>query len=165
MARRYFLVDLTSDLSGGAQNDYILPAPNSTGTLSETVASLATDILYFFTPALHPNYVGALTGTYTFIVNVTTANSSLRISSQLHRINSSGTVQTSSSQTAEQTPSATGTYTFTFTSISLGTWAATDRLRVDFDIRNTAHSNQTMAIGFSGTYIDTPFLARYFNIT
>jgi hypothetical protein len=165
MARRYFLTDLTSDLSGGAQNEYILPAPNSTGTLSETVASLATDTIFTFTPALHPNQVGALTGTYTQIINVTTANSNLRLSVRLHRINSTGTIQTSGTASAEQTPNPTGTYTFTFTSISLGTWTATDRLRVDFIIRNTAHSNQTMAIGFSNTYITTPFNARYFNIT
>jgi hypothetical protein len=165
MARTYFLADLTADLTGGAQNNYLLPAPNSTGTLSETVASLATDVLFFFTPALHPNYVGALTGTYTFLVNVTTANSNLRITSQLHRINSTGTIQTSITQAPEQTPDPTGSYTFTFSSISLGTWTASDRLRVDFRIRNTAHSNQTMAIGFSDTYITTPFNARYFNIT
>jgi hypothetical protein len=68
----------------------------------------------------------------------------------LHRVNSAGTIQTSSSLSAEQTATA-GVKTFTFSSQSLGTWASGDRLRVDYRYRNAAHGGQSFDAAHGGT--------------
>jgi hypothetical protein len=81
---------------------------------------------------------------------VATGNTNVQLSVTLHRVNSAGTIQTSSSASAEQTATA-GVKTFTFTSQSLGTWATGDRLRVDYTYRNSAHGGQSFDAAHGGT--------------
>lgn len=175
MTTTYYLTTTTSDLTTptGTHWNYALSetAPGATN-VSNNVSNAGTppnEIDYAYTPSADPGTNG-ITGDYTVTVvpNTTDASSTLYI--QLHRINSSGTVQNSSSLSAGQTMGATRT--FTFSSLNLGTWASGDRLRVDFSQEGTAaHGNATFdySIGSTGTRIVCPWTnavpARYFIIS
>jgi hypothetical protein len=164
MARIYYFSSVVSDLSGGADfSSYFYPNPGASGnTGSISIAQAATEVSYGFTPVLHPGAAGTVTGDYTVDVDITTANTNIFLAIQLHRINSAGTVQTSSAASAEQQLSTATLYTFTFASLSLGTFASTDRVRIDFRIRNNAaHTTQSFAIGYPNTDIVTPWAARF----
>lgn len=174
MTTTYYLENVTSDLTtptGAHWNLVLNQTAPATSNISNTVSNTGTppdDIEYAYTPAADPGAAG-VTGTYTVevVVNTTDADSDLAV--QLHRINSSGTVQNSSSLSAKQT--LTADRTFTFASLNLGTWAAGDRLRVDFSQEGTgAHGNATFdyAIGSAGTRIVCPWTlvtTRYFIIS
>jgi hypothetical protein len=164
MARIYYFGSTTSDLSGGADfSRYFYPNPENSGnTGSISIAPNATEVSYGFTPALHPGTAGTVTGDYVVDVDITTANTNIFLAIQLHRINSAGTIQTSSAISAEQQLTTTGINTFTFTGLSLGTFTSTDRVRIDFRCRNNAaHTNQSFAIGYPNTDIVTPWTARF----
>jgi len=168
MARIYYFRSTTSDLSGGADfSRYFYPTPEASGnTGSISIAAAATEVSYGFTPPLHPGTAGTVTGDYTVDVDITTANSNIFLAIQLHRINSAGTVQTSSATSAENQISTTGVKTFTFSALSLGTFASTDRVRIDFRCRNSAaHSASSFAIGYPNTDIVTPWAARLYVIS
>lgn len=167
MARLYFFSSVDSDLTGGADfNKALLPSRSTGNTGLISIAQAVTETSYAFTPALHPGTAGTVTGTYTVEVDITTANSNMFLSIQLHRINSAGTVQTSSAASTENNITTTGIKTFTFTALSLGTFTSTDRLRVNFICRNSAlHSSSTFAIGYDNSDIITPFVARMYSIT
>lgn len=97
------------------------------------------------------------TGTFTVEVVFNTTDADLGVVIQLHRVNSSGTVQSSHTASSEQSGAADRT--FTFTSVDLGTWAAGDYLRVDFQqVGNGAHGNAIAdyAIGSTGTRVVYP---------
>lgn len=168
MARLYFLSGTNSDLTGGADFSRALFYNNNAAstTLSVTIAGSATETSYGFTPLLHPSIYGA-TGNYTVVTNVTTSNSNIFLSIILNRINSTGTVQSSSAASAENNITTTGSKTFSFTNINLGTWASGDRLRVDYLCRNSAMNNQSFAIGINdaNTNVQTPFNVRGFVVT
>lgn len=161
MARLYYPTTVTSDLSGGADfNRYMNPTTSFTSTgLTFATASAATEISYCFTVAASPSFVGALSGNYTVSIDIATANSNLTLSVQLNRINSAGTVQTAGGFATGQVLTTTGQKTFTFTALSLGTWAETDRLRLDVRIINAAMNTQSTQILFADeqTYVLTPF--------
>lgn len=168
MARLYFLSSTNSDLTGGADfTRSLFPNNNSAATtFSVTVASSVTETSYGFTPPLDPSTSGT-TGDYTVNVDVTTANSNHFLSIVLNRVNSAGTVQTSSTASAENNITTTGIKTFTFTNLNLGTWTSGDRLRVDYRFRNSGMNNQTSAIGVDDPdcNIITPFTVRGFVVT
>jgi adhesin HecA-like repeat protein len=150
----YTLSGDNSDLSGGADFNKALVESGATNTtVSFSIATNSTETSYGFTPSGNPGADGA-TGNYTILARITTGNNNGRLSISLSRVNSSGTVQSTSSATSEQTTSA-GTQTHTLTSVNLGTWAAGDRLRVNYIFRNAnTMSAQTVAIG-TGTSNDT----------
>jgi hypothetical protein len=165
MATRHFLSSTNSDLTGGADwNRYIrYNTSGAASTVSASIAAGATEVQRGFTEPLHPGTKASVTGNYTLKVKVTTGNANATIAIQLHRVNSGGTIQTSSSTTATQSASA-GTKTFTLTSVNLGTFAETDRLRVDYRITGIAMGAVTIALATedSDCYIETPFNSRFF---
>lgn len=173
MARLYFLSGTNSDLTGGADfSRYLYPNNNSaTTTLSISVAQATTaspEISYGFTSPIDPSIYGT-TGNYTVVLDITTTNTNIQASVQLHRVNSAGTIQTSSAISATQTFGASPTtYTFSFTNLSLGTWASGDRLRVDYRFGNAAlHSASSFSIAINDPdcYVLTPFNVRSFVTT
>jgi hypothetical protein len=97
----------------------------------------ATEIGYAYTAASVPGSAG-VAGTWTVEVNVTASFSTSMISVQIHRVNSTGTVQASSTTTAEQAGSSTGVKTFSVNASGIGPFGATDRIRVDYRFRNTS---------------------------
>jgi hypothetical protein len=163
MAITYYLTNTASDLStptGVHWNNALNETAPGASNISNTVSNTGTppnDVEYAYTPSGDPGTDGS-TGTYTVTVVPNTTDADALLFIQLHRINSAGTVQQSSTLSAGQTMTATRTYTFS--SLDLGTWAAGDRLRVDFSQEGTgAHGNATFdyAIGSTGTRIDTPW--------
>lgn len=164
MAQTYILRDTASDLTGGAEfNNQLLLTTGADGDIVFTVAAAATDIGSGFTEPGVPGTDGA-TGDYNPVeVEVEVGSTAIELSIQLHRVNPSGVVQTSSSASAEQQATA-GIKTFSFTALSLGTWAAGDRLRVDYRARSTAaHGNTSITIGANtiDQEVVTPFTAPY----
>lgn len=167
MARLYFLSNITSDLAGGTNFNRYLDydiTGGSTG-ISFAVNGGRTSTNYGYTRPLHPGRYGSFTGDYTVTSFVVTAATNLRLSIILRRINSAGTVQTSSAQTAEQSLGTTGLKSFTLTNVNLGTFAATDRLRVDYIVRNAgAHANQSTQLLSNDpqVFVRAPYYARAF---
>lgn len=151
MATTYRRTNTDSGLGGGTDFNkaVLLPASDTTGsTALAGIGTGASSTSRAFTDVDVPGAAG-VTGNYTVELEITTGNTSLQVSVQLHRVNSSGTIQTSGAASAEQQGSA-GTKTFTFTGLSLGTWAAGDRLRIDFIFRNSAHGNQSLTVSHGG---------------
>jgi hypothetical protein len=150
MTTTYRRTNTDSDLGGGTSFNkaILLPENDTTGSQVVTVANNTTVVARAFTAAGVPSAEG-VTGNYTVEQETLVGNNNIALSVMLHRVNSSGTVQTSSAQSAEQTATA-GTKTFSYTSLSLGTWAAGDRLRIDFYYRNTAHGSQDFTVTHGG---------------
>jgi len=165
MATRHFLSSINSDLTGGADwNKYLrYNTSGAASTISASIAANTAEEQRAFTEPLHPGTKASVTGNYTVRVKVTVGNTNAGIAITLHRINSAGTVQASSSRTINQSASA-GTKTFTFTSLNLGTFAQTDRLRVDYYMAGIAMGviTITLATEDPDCYIETPFNARFF---
>lgn len=147
----YWLSLTASDLTGPNPSDWSKASTSSpvgwdgSTTLSCSVTKNSTERNYMFTPAGVPGTSGA-TGDYHLFLRIATGDSNIRVSFQLHRVNSSGTVQSSSSTTAEQTPTSSAMMQFSLTGVNLGTWNAGDRLRVDIIVRNTATSGSAKTI-------------------
>ena len=139
---------MASDLTGGADFSNMLASfTRTTSTLAISVAANATETSYGFTDAHRPANADWETGTITVKVQVTSANSAINCSVQADRLNSAGSVQESSTATAEQTLSATGTFTFTVASTNWTAGACTDRLRIRYIFRNTnTHTAQSVTI-------------------
>lgn len=169
MARKYFLTSATSDLSGGADFSRVLGnIIASQTTLSISIAANATETSYGFTEPLVPGTNGNVTGNYTVQADVTTANSNITCAVTLRRINSAGTVQTSSSAVSGVSFGTTGVKTFSWTSLSLGAFSSTDRLRVDFAFTNSAaHTASSFALGFNDpdAFILAPFPVKSYVTT
>lgn len=167
MATRHFLSSANSDLTGGADwNKYVrYNTSGAASTISASIAQGATEVQRGFTEANHPGTKASVTGTYTVKAKITTGNGNASIGIQLHRVNSAGTIQSSSSTTATQAASA-GTKTFTLASVNLGTFAETDRLRVDYRITGIVMGAVTIALATedSDCYVETPFNARFFTV-
>lgn len=170
MARIYYLSSTNSDLTGGIDfNKHLTSNIATPSTISPASAASATEISRAYTQILHPGSAGNVTGDYTVTIDVTVANSNVFVSVQIHRINSTGTTQTSSTTTAEQQISSTGKKTFTFShpSVNLGTFTSTDRMRVDYIVRNSTMGNQSITIATDDvdSSIITPFVTRQFSIS
>jgi hypothetical protein len=168
MARIYYLSSTNSDLTGGIDfNKHLTSNIATASTISPSSGFRATEISSAYTQILHPGSAGTVTGDYTVTIDVTVANSNAFVSVQIHRINSTGTIQTSSATNAEEQISSTGKKTFTLSSVDLGTFASTDRLRVDYIIRNSARGNTSITIATDDvdSSIITPFVTRQFSIS
>jgi tetrahydromethanopterin S-methyltransferase subunit C len=168
MARLYFLSNLTSDLTGGADfNMDLVSSPiDEVGTVQCSHTSQQTKLSYAFTPPLHPGTSGSIVGNYTVNFSIASGSTSLTLTMTLRRVNSAGTVQTSSTTSAGQTL-GTGVKTFTFTNLNLGTFLATDRLRIDFNIVNGAMNTQnaTIVVNSSDSYVLAPWTVRRLNFS
>lgn len=129
-----------SDLGGTGFNDQFAKRLVTSGYSSEseswTISTNTTEKSSAWTEPGEPSAAGA-TGDFTVECNVTTGNTDAYLSIQIHRVNSAGTIQNSSSVSSEQQATA-GLKTFTFSAQSLGTWASGDRLRVDYWARNAS---------------------------
>lgn len=159
-----------SDLSGGADFNRKLEYrfTGAATALSVSIAAASTEVSRCFTEPLHPGTGGSVTGNYTVSVFCSTSNANITGTATLHRINSSGTIQTSSAASSSVSFSTTGAKTFSFTSLNLGTFAKTDRLRVDLSFTNSAsHSASSFGIRFNDPDSDvvTPFRVRSFSTT
>lgn len=102
------------------------------------------------------------TGSFTARMEITSAASNTTVAARVHRVNSSGSIQASSSYTAEQSSAATGTVNFpAITNPALGSWASTDRLALEFRVtNNNPHGGAvgpTFSTSISTTDLSTPF--------
>lgn len=165
MATRHFLSSVNSDLTGGADwNRYVrYNTSGAASTVSASVAVSATEIQRGFTEPLHPGTKASVTGNYTVKVKITTGSALASMSIQLHRVNSSGIIAASSATTATQSAGA-GTKTFSLTSVNLGTFGETDRLRVDYRMIGVAMGAVTIILATEDPdcYVETPFNSRFF---
>lgn len=142
----YWLDAAASNLTGPAPSDWskvgtITPVPLGP-TLGYTVSGNTTERGYMFSASGVPGTAG-VGGTWQLILRLAAANSSVRLSGQVHRVNSSGVIQASSAATAEQTVVA-GVMVFNINATGLGTWAAGDRIRCDIIVRNTSGSSKSI---------------------
>jgi len=154
----YWLDLAASDLTRPAPSDWSKLATTSpvewTGTvppdqsLSCSIVKNSTEREYMFTATGVPGVNGA-NGDYQLILRMLVGNSNVKLSFQVHRVNSSGTVQASSSTTAEQLSSAGPILLFSLASVNLGTWAAGDRIRVDIIAHNIKTSGSAITITFA----------------
>jgi hypothetical protein len=153
----YYLSADNSDLSGGADfSKKLVESGPSSGTQTLSFSGSQAKTSYGFTEPTLPGADG-VTGDYEIIVSFPTTNAQGRLAISLSRVNSAGTVQSTSSSTAEQTTGASSR-TFNLTGVNLGTWASGDRLRVNFEFRNNSNMNQSWAIDFgANTSVETPW--------
>jgi hypothetical protein len=165
MARKYFLTNTSSDLGGGSPFnntlEYYLSGSSSSQTIS--LGNGASTTAYGYTLAAEPGVAGG-TGDYEVTINVSSSNNSIFARVSVTRVNSSGTAQSTSSETAEQAVNSTGVITFNLSSVNLGTFAAGDRLRVNYIFRNSAaHSSNSCGILLNDdtVYVTAPFRTRY----
>ena len=170
MARVYYMTTNNSDLTGGADFNRKLEYEytGAATALSVSIAAASTEVSRCYTEPLHPGASGSVTGNYTVSVFCSTANANINGTVTLHRINSAGTIQTSSAASSSVSFGTTGAKTFSFTSLSLGTFTSSDRLRVDFSFTNAAaHSASSFGIRFNDPDSDviTPFIVRAFVTT
>jgi hypothetical protein len=157
----YTLRPTDSDLTGGADFSKDLKVgPVEREGLAVTIAASATETSYGFSAAGLPG-TGGDNGTYTITVNVLVANANIALDVKVRRVNSAGVVQATSALAGSQTLSAPGVKTYSINT-SLGTWAAGDRLRVDYEFTNAAGSSQAVTIELGGldTAVLTPWASR-----
>lgn len=162
MTTRYFLSSTASDLSGGADFSKKLDTnPGFGTTLSVTIAASATETSYGFTEALVPGRRGSV-GLQEYAVSVkvnTAGNMELKI--QLRRISASGTVLTSSSQTAAQSLNSAGVKKFEVYA-DLGRFEKDERIRVDFAFTDLSAAGSTVVLDIdSGSPTGTWFFAPW----
>src|SRR3972149_4114030 len=123
----YWLDLAASDLTGPAPSDWSKVATTSpvewTGavppdqSLSCSINKNPTEREYMFTAAGVPGTNGA-DGDYQLVLRMVTGNANVKVAVQVHRVNSSGVVQASSSTTAEQVASSAPLLLFSLASVS-----------------------------------------------
>lgn len=132
----------------------LLTGTAASATFAVSTPTGTTERGYAVTLSGVPGAAG-VAGTYTVELNVTTAftpaNNSYNLSVQVHRVNSTGVSQAASTTSATQLSHTTGIKTFTVDGSGLGTFGATDRLRVDYIFANTS----TMTTGGPTITINT----------
>ena len=132
MTTTYFQSDTPVGIPGVTGADFeleIVGTATTRGTLAVPVAKAATETSYGGIQFTTPDEPPSATGTFTVEVDVETGAALVGCTVQVHRINSSGTIQTSSSVTAEQALDVSRT--FTTNSVDLGAFSSGDWLRVD----------------------------------
>lgn len=139
-----------SDLSGGADFDNVVSEgiAGVNTDINVSVAASAVETSYFYTPAGYPNNDAWGTNSMTLEVRVNTKNSNIDLRVRASRINSTGTVQESSSWTAKQTLNVTGVFNYSIPSTAWTGGACGDRLRIDCEFTNNdSMMSQTVVIG------------------
>src|SRR3990167_1919633 len=149
----YYCTNTASDLGGGADfSNKLLTTTSGAANISVPIAVSATETSYFFTEANVPFNADWETGTITVEVNVTTSNSNVQLKLSAARINSTGTVQSTSTETAFQAFTSTGVLNYTVPSMNWTEGSRTDRLRLNFIFNNLSGSMaQTAGIGVNTT--------------
>jgi hypothetical protein len=142
----YFFTGDNSDLSVPGDNfDAVMSPDHGTdGNWVITVANGASESDYFYSEVGDPGVDGS-TGTTTVYLNLSATDADLGMFVTLARVNSSGTVQSGSLESAEQSGAASRI--FTFSSLNLGTWNAGDRFRLQLRcFGNQAHGNSSVTV-------------------
>jgi len=159
MAMRFYGSDSASDLSGGADFNLALgmsPTTGSAVTTSYSVAKSATETSYYFTPSSYPNNADWQTGPALFVIYNNFASPHLYLSIRIDRINSSGTLQESSTTTSEQSLGTTGYKVFEIDSKNWTAGNASDRLRIAIIVRNSSKtSSKTYKFVHAYSYLAT----------
>lgn len=140
---------------------------NGTGSGTQEITASSgggtTNRLYI-APDDDPGTSGFNTGTFTCVLNVSSAGSNTTATLSIRRYNSSDVQQATvnASQGAVST-ATTGDKTFTWTNPALGTWAAGDYVAINILItNNNAHggaAGPTFDFAATNTRLDTPFVA------
>lgn len=163
MATVYILRSTDSDLtaSGALANRNLNETTATLVDFSFGNLSVGTDTILIagFTESGIPGADG-ITGNYSIEVDVNTGNTACQLSVQLHRVNASGTIQTSGTESSEQQATA-GVKTFNFTNANLGTWASGDRLRADLRVRTTHSHGNTAAPIIGQNTTDSQYTAPW----
>jgi hypothetical protein len=127
------------------------PNVSTIATTLPTIAAGGTQTISFYTPPGLPGLFGNVTSNLFFQYQITTANNNVSARVTFRRINSAGVVQTSSAATASISFGTTGVKQFTLTGVSLGTFLATDRVRIDVLATNGNNMTaQSYAFGVPG---------------
>lgn len=164
-ATTYQLSNTASGLTGETVNGK-LEVTGAAGTWAPTLTSasggLAEAVLdaSFFTDA-GVDVTGNTAGQYVVCkVNVTTGNTNVRWEARAIRVNSTGVVQAYGPNSASTSAGATGAYTLNAPLFGLGTFASTDRLRIDVRARNTAATaGQSFTITYASANSSVAFMA------
>jgi len=145
----YYLSNTDSDLSGGADfNKVLATVTEAASSISAEIAASTTETSYAWTRSDFPNNADWETGSITVEVDVTVANTKLLINVSASRVNSSGAVQeTSDNPALGEQECSLGLHTYL---IPIKDWAAgnaTDRIRINYIIRNSfSHGAQSTTI-------------------
>lgn len=164
MATTYYLINNSSDLSGGADFNLILDETTFTvETITVSVANLATETSYGFTQSNEPGNATQDNNNWSVIVDISTGTTDIKLSIQLRRISSTGTVLASSSVTSEQDATA-GIKTFNITWDG-STWASTNRMRCDFIFRSIKEHGGAAEVQIdcndTSTYVSSPLTPAF----
>jgi hypothetical protein len=164
VAKTFRLSNAASDLSIGGDFTHVLQdSAVGTDTVNATNSG-GVDSGYYATGAGVYDFAGLPnTGTFTAVLNVSTAAAGTNARCYLQRVNSSGVQQAEVvSPTGYLSTATTGDKTWTWTDPALGTWAAGDRLVLRVEVQNTnAHGG---AVGptwdntAANTRLDTPYV-------
>jgi hypothetical protein len=160
MARTFYNHTESSDLSSGDLFSDVLTDAQQAANAVELLAPQASTVAgsYFTEPGI-PGTDGTSTGTFTLRTNITSSNAGINFRANLMRVNSAGTVQ--ATELGSYLAASVGTRTQTFTDPALGTWAAGDRLRIQYQIENTNAHGGDKGITFETGQLaqDTPFVS------
>lgn len=130
-------------------NDGLSSLTTSTGgSLTQNFTLLVSEvlILYFMTSAAYPNNNNFTTTSSLLTINHPTANMSVNLVAQLHRVNNSGTIQASGTASATTTALAQNT----FATLDDPTWSTncSDRILLQLTYTNTSSMvENTFGIG------------------
>ncbi len=157
MSSKYYLMNYNSESVAK-----ILATPSafpSTGaaTNSQTVNASSTITLSYITAENIPSSTSWGTQAIAATFKITTTNVSIQFAITPYRVNSSGTVQ----QTGTQSPFVTASsasITCTCSAFAFTAGSATDRMAIDLAIKNTSGSSKTVAfeVNTINTYINSP---------
>lgn len=169
MARRYYVSNLNSDINPGGTFQVYAESniQSSTSTQSVALAVGASAFGYVFTRPLHPGAMTSSISNITVNVDLSVTDVNMLANAQIHRINSTGTVQASSAVSSQS--SLDVNRSFTISSVDLGTFSATDRLRIDYGFLGSGHGSgdRTVTLVFGDAdsiiYIDSfyPLTAQF----
>jgi len=114
--------------------------------------------IYFFTDVNVPYNSDWETGTYTFKIKIYYPNTNIYLYATLHRVNSSGVIQESTSESTGIQLSSATTYQINFSSKDWSSGNVGDRFCVAIRLYNYDRFPQTTGIQLGyNTYIDVPF--------
>lgn len=159
----YYLTttDVTSFGPGGATWDKLMDTSAGSGTVYAEWSNTETNYSYTAAP-------GAVEDLDTASFNVDASGTDvsagdIHLTPKLHRFNSSGVSQANVSSVEGEQTCATYPVEWTFTGLSsgLGTWAAGDRLGIEWFMRETGSfsSNCNFVCGASNTWIDLTWIS------
>lgn len=143
----YILKSNTSDITDGATFSRELSGgTEAAGSITVELSAGASETNIGVTREVIPNNDDWDTGDVTVEVNVTTSNADFQISFRVHRINSAGSIQESSTVSTTYGMGSTGVISHTFSSLGWTAGNCSDRLRIDYIFENTAGHGGSSAV-------------------